>query len=1233
MTTPPEILNFALSQDDRLTQATQASRLKVDDRSLAELLSLAVHYGRLIRFYDLSNAPDEDWSEFYSTDPTIALALQASLQPQVIEDQMQTIGRRLRPDDNRPLVQADPWRDLVALIRQLLSTLRCVPLREGPLATLLHQVESPAALVDSATNLSRFLETTGLDLRLGNQALLLKESELRRLENLLRDFLGVLLASLESARKDAEQQLQQELLRSGHPPHVALYIAFIRLFQSIQTRLNQFPDALLDFYHRNILFVDDCADDDLQRDHLMLAFRLKAGTEHALLPDQTSFSAGVDAEGLPIVFTTDQDLDVQLADVQSLESIRVKGHTLRVDGKTLLNRLDEVWWTSIAVPLPFPAVGPQVPLFGYPSLTESRLASTRPGVPGFAIGSPLLALEGGERLVTLTLRISAVSLRALAASAPSASPAELRERVRHSLERSLRWNATIASGLQELEATARILSLDQESVEPAAPEETLTIAVAFQLPASAPPWQVNPFWGDQPLLIARLLVPSLTPDASASPSVVDPPDPPDPPDPLAPLATLSLLHLQACQLGVEVRGLPPPLLWSSAGRLDPSQPLPLFGPSPVCGSFFSVTATEITDKPLEEISVRLLWHGLPISRDGFRGHYRGYVLDGDGLAHPAGELFDNGCFRVDLSLQFASPTSSKSGAETLTVPLFQSEPATSPATSAQTGVIVAPSPLASVTTLQRSGLQGISGVCGLRLVLSAPAHAFGDALYAINCQEASRRMALSLSASGSGSSVDPPSASSPSGTSLSLSWPNSPWCPRVASVLLDYRCSTAAITSPSSPSSSSTPSTSSTDPRLRFFHLSPLMGHQPVPWSGAPDIPLFPDLLPPASSTQEDAASTDVEQQAGTVLLTFAQPLRQLSLLFGLTSSGTLSPSSESAPLTVDIWDGTQWQPLPPNSFQDGTSGFRQSGLLRFTLPDDQTTSRLRLHANRLGSDRPDLICLEPNAVSATWQGPGGRQFLNRSLPAGLITAALGNVQGIAEVRQPLPSTGGAAPVSADQRKVALGERLRHKERAIQAEDYAVLLLRAFPVLWQVAVLPARKASGDSEAGCVTIIPIPGPEAATVPDPTVPSCDAAFGERLLRELQPRISPFARVEVASPPYCRIRVHASVVVEESHLASALQQLQSELVRYLSPWPAPDLGSKPKNYFEESAISEFIRERAYIKSINDLTLRYEGGDPPVDLEKPPTKAYVYYTSARQHILTTCLTSIVSTSGLAGG
>ncbi|HXJ37845.1 MAG TPA: hypothetical protein VNH18_01130, partial [Bryobacteraceae bacterium] len=71
-------LNGATSQYDRFLRVEEDSA-RIDDRSEAQLLGFSVEFSRLLRFYNLSNEPDGDWSGFFGSDPTIALASVAAL--------------------------------------------------------------------------------------------------------------------------------------------------------------------------------------------------------------------------------------------------------------------------------------------------------------------------------------------------------------------------------------------------------------------------------------------------------------------------------------------------------------------------------------------------------------------------------------------------------------------------------------------------------------------------------------------------------------------------------------------------------------------------------------------------------------------------------------------------------------------------------------------------------------------------------------------------------------------------------------------------------------------------------------------------------------------------------------------------------------------------------------------------------------------------------------------------
>ena len=173
------------------------------------------------------------------------------------------------------------------------------------------------------------------------------------------------------------------------------------------------------------------ADHSLRPDHLLLTFRRKPGADSGLIPRQTPFSAGVDAEGLPIAYTTDQDLEAQACALEAMVTMRARGRILqqiRTPQEKELPRwvaLDEVWLTEMALPLPYPTIGPLLPLFGSDEPRKSQYGVTSQGMLGFAVGSSLLALEGGQRRVTLTLRFSATSLHSLQVYRPNLDLAQI----------------------------------------------------------------------------------------------------------------------------------------------------------------------------------------------------------------------------------------------------------------------------------------------------------------------------------------------------------------------------------------------------------------------------------------------------------------------------------------------------------------------------------------------------------------------------------------------------------------------------------------------------------------------------------------------------------------------------------------------------------------------------------------------------------------------------------------
>lgn len=391
---------------------------------------------------------------------------------------------------------------------------------------------------------------------------------------------------------------------------------------------------------------------------------------------------------------------------------------------------------------------------------------------------------------------------------------------------------------------------------------------------------------------------------------------------------------------------------------------------------------------------------------------------------------------------------------------------------------------------------------------------------------------------------------------------------------------------------------------MTLFHITPFDDLQAVRWPPGEAVALFPTLLTPDPKGKTSAGLLSM----GTLQLKLSHPVAQISLLVGLTGSHVVAHQAAPSTMTITAWIGDRWTTLPPQNIQDGTIALSQTGLLRLTVPDGQTSELFRLNVWGLSKDMPMLTCLEVNAVGATWQGPGGKADLSRSLPAGTVRQPVDNIPFLDGVHQPLPSSGGVAAAQSEQMDGRLAERLGHKDRAIQADDYTRILLRAFPFLWQVVVLPAWDPQVGRMPGCVSIIPIPGPDAPTLANPLQPRCDAALAARVLDELRPRVSPFVRLRVGKVNYCSIMVMATVVLrDDTCIASSLQKLQNDLVAYLSPWPNSANPHRPKHYFKRDAIMHFIRHHSYVRSVVSIKLEYSAN----------YSSHVYYTSAALHYL----------------
>jgi hypothetical protein len=208
-----------------------------------------------------------------------------------------------------------------------------------------------------------------------------------------------------------------------------------------------------------------------------------------------------------------------------------------------------------------------------------------------------------------------------------------------------------------------------------------------------------------------------------------------------------------------------------------------------------------------------------------------------------------------------------------------------------------------------------------------------------------------------------------------------------------------------------------------------------------------------------------------------------------------------------------------------------------------------------------------------------------------------------------MESFGGRPAEDRRQFEMRLGERLRHKNRAVVGWDYERLVLARFPTVWKVQALPARNVLGGNAPGNVLVVVVAGPDTLDVADPTVPVVSGTLLGAIREYLEGLISPFVRLQVVNVVYVRITVTAAVQFSATEdVGAAILRLNNELVRYLSPWfYNAARAAKGGRYAAPDEVEAFVESQPGVDALLGFDVTY---DPlPDDLD------WYFLTSAQQH------------------
>lgn len=573
-----------LTARTRGLEALSPGYSQVDERSLSDLVLFAKRYASFVRYVNLENQHDGDWQALMQQDVSVAWASLLALDGQEINRYQKQLFKNidLAYRDGNPEEGKKQFKYLFDLLYGLVKTIDAQAvflsahggqgqtIRDvltskiaSPYRKLRHLKQehpslfadngqtdpgAPVDVVDASAAIALTLidgadET--LSIPLPDTAILNQIHYLAH-HNVFVGQVSTLLGGVSLAVKNAQAGFAKSVSDfSGHQPHYALFLAFLKLFGHAQDSLNQFGKRHLDFYYKEVLRLQN---KQAKPDIAFLTFELQKAVGQHKLAKGTLFKGGKDSEGAERQYALLEDVVLNKAKVARLHAAQLRDGRLLVASEAAsadgqgepIASPDKSWAT-----------------FGNAGMSPTHGA-------GFAIASPMLFLTEGTR--TITLRF------AFASPLPRPSSAKAGELI--SLPFIVRMTGAEGWWEQEVEASYTVGASQFELVIPLGVSDPSIVPYATKIHEPG-------FDTQLPLLVAYFRQGSTAVTYQA----------------------LMEKPLASVYIGLEVKGVKSLALSNDSGTIDSAKPFKPFGDFPKLGSNFNIGSKEIFQKKLTRLDV------------------------------------------------------------------------------------------------------------------------------------------------------------------------------------------------------------------------------------------------------------------------------------------------------------------------------------------------------------------------------------------------------------------------------------------------------------------------------------------------------------------------------------------------------------------------------------------------------------------------------------------------------
>ncbi|MCH2023708.1 MAG: hypothetical protein MK207_14630 [Saprospiraceae bacterium] len=1124
-------------QNERLLKSLLPESIKVDERSVSDILAFASKFSEIIKYYDLTNTPVGDWGQFFKKDVSMFLATIVSTDLHKIEKEH---SRLINILDNSPRAEGK-LEALEGLMQQILElakqindwyvdTMQMDRLNMMNSSELENELENAIKqqLAENLMDLLLYQEDLGFNEtgpfsaaeikdnfhynwfkkheQIGARDIILKDKGSadkikdysKKIRIQFRIFYSVTAYILQIAPKYLVESLTK---KSDHRPDIALFISFAKMFKKLQNQINTITEKHLDFYYYNILKQKQKG---LTPDKANVFFNVATHIDTHFLEKGTFLTAGKDEDGVEHLYTTDYDLELNQAKIESIKTLYISknpkigiGSSYRVitnlyaadvanskDGKggRFINN-EENW-----------------PTFGHEILELPKDEQQMDYAQlGWAIAAPILEMEEGHRIVTMRFDFVPSTMYTLNLLIKDIS-------INQDISREDAFSKIFKNSLEVFFTTSEGW-LSAHSCEVLPPDD----------------------WGKSEITIVATL-------SDANPSIInyDPETMGEGYSAESPIVKISQrsegsffsysflkeLEVKNIAIDVDVKGIRQLMLSSDIGGISSNVPFQPFGAIPKVGSYFIVGKEELFKKDITDLQFNIEWHSLPTDKKGFRGYFKDYGLS-----------IKNEQYEMKLSALSDGSFSPSKDEEPLIFKMFEPQDDNPHGIKNKTTItdidIEALNIKADDSFVMPPMFNNEARAGFFKLEFSGPLAAFGHESYAgIYAKKVKYN--------------NMPKRKGPEKT-----LPKQPVAPVMKTITMDYSAS-AEINVLSIGTL-----TKGEDAREQIYHIHPFGITQTFSHGLSKNRMLIPnyddnaylylglkDLIPPST----------------------------LSLYFELKENLNLFTDGAAKKHKPEIiWSymvKDEWKDFSQNTIlTDTTNGFNNSGIVNLEIPrdltDDNTILPDTLHWLRVTiKGDPDLLprCLTvaTQALSVTWVDNGSSdKHLLEPLPANSIKKLASSISQIRGVSQPFPTFGGRPGETKLGFYTRTSERLRHKNRAVSAWDYERLVLDKFPGIHQVKCVTHVGNEEYVGRGSVSLVVVPKIDKK-IKGYHLPMVNHTVLDAIKKYLEQLSSPFVNIEVRNPIYERVKISAGLrFVQGKNNGTYLKKLNQDIIEFMCPW----------------------------------------------------------------------------------